>query len=84
MRPGIIVELQDADRSRLEAICAELNQSSDGPKDGTQKARHFATNQELLEAALAASREADNHPCLAVFFTNGSFDGVIGEFVEKA
>jgi len=70
----------EAERLDLVAICAELN-----PTPGeAPKARHFATNQELLEAALADSRNPDNRPCLAVFFSNGSFDGIIGEFVEQA
>jgi len=74
----------EAERLDLVAICAEINQAPGRTPDGLPRARHFATNQELLEAALVASRDTNNHPCLAVFFTNGSFDGIIGEFVEQA
>jgi hypothetical protein len=48
------------------------------------KARHFDSNQELLAAALEIARDPENQPGLAVFFTNGSFDGIIAEFAEKA
>jgi hypothetical protein len=48
------------------------------------KARHFDSNPELLAAALEIAREPENQPCLVVFFTNGSFDGIIAEFVAQA
>ncbi len=70
----------EAERLDLNAICTELNHAV----DDTTKARHFATNQELLVAVLAASTETSNRPALVVFFTNGSFDGIITEFVEQA
>ncbi|HNC24124.1 MAG TPA: Mur ligase family protein [Opitutaceae bacterium] len=43
-----------------------------------------ATNAELLERLIANTREAEGRPQLVVFFTNGSFDGIIGQYVERA
>ncbi|MBS0664581.1 MAG: Mur ligase [Verrucomicrobia bacterium] len=42
------------------------------------------TNRELLEQILANTRDAGSRPQLVVFFTNGSFDGIIGQYVERA
>ncbi|MFI5335179.1 MAG: UDP-N-acetylmuramate--L-alanine ligase, partial [Opitutales bacterium] len=39
------------------------------------------TNAGLLELLLAHTRTANDKPQLVVFFTNGSFDGIIGRFV---
>ncbi len=71
-----------AERLDLAAICAEINR--DAPPEAPAKARHFATNAAVLEAALAVARDPINQPVLAVFFTNGSFDGIIAEFVQQA
>ncbi len=69
-------------RLDLDVVCAEINSAS--APGAVAKALHFATNAELLEAALAVARDPLNQPLLAVFFTNGSFDGIITEFSEKA
>jgi UDP-N-acetylmuramate: L-alanyl-gamma-D-glutamyl-meso-diaminopimelate ligase len=69
----------ESERLDLNALCAQIN----GGANGMVKARHFAANQELLAAVLAAARET-GAPCLAVFFTNGSFDGIIAEFAREA
>ena len=42
------------------------------------------TNAELLEKLVAATRAESARPQLVVFFTNGSFDGIIGGFVRQA
>jgi len=39
------------------------------------------TNLELLDVMLAQVRAETKRPQLVVFFTNGSFDGIIGKFV---
>jgi UDP-N-acetylmuramate: L-alanyl-gamma-D-glutamyl-meso-diaminopimelate ligase len=39
------------------------------------------TNAALLEKILANIRAETDRPQLVVFFTNGSFDGIIGKFV---
>ena len=44
------------------------------------KARHFATNQQLLLDL--ESRLTDLHNAIVVFFSNGSFDGVPQKFSE--
>jgi UDP-N-acetylmuramate: L-alanyl-gamma-D-glutamyl-meso-diaminopimelate ligase len=74
----------EAERLDLNAICAEINQTPAQIPGTSPRARHFATNQDLFEALLAEAKNPENHPCLVVFFTNGSFDGIIGEFVEQA
>jgi UDP-N-acetylmuramate: L-alanyl-gamma-D-glutamyl-meso-diaminopimelate ligase len=66
-----------ADRLDLDAVCAEVNA-------GAPRARHYASNQAVLAAALAASQALGETPHAVVFFTNGSFDGIIGEFVKGA
>lgn len=42
------------------------------------------TNAELLEQLVAATRAETARPQLVVFFTNGSFDGIITGFVKQA
>ncbi len=42
------------------------------------------TNAELLEKLLATTRAEAAKPQLVVFFTNGSFDGIITGFVQRA
>jgi len=41
-------------------------------------------NAELLEKLIAATRAETTKPQLVVFFTNGSFDGIITGFVKQA
>jgi UDP-N-acetylmuramate: L-alanyl-gamma-D-glutamyl-meso-diaminopimelate ligase len=40
------------------------------------------TNEALLEKLLANSTTASDKPQLVVFFTNGSFGGIIDRYVE--
>lgn len=68
-----------AERLDLGAVCTEVNTVAKA-----QKARHYATNAEVLAAALEASKALGAMPHAVVFFTNGSFDGIIGEFVKRA
>jgi UDP-N-acetylmuramate: L-alanyl-gamma-D-glutamyl-meso-diaminopimelate ligase len=42
------------------------------------------TNRELLTRLIAGPLMPRNEPQVVVFFSNGSFDGIIGEFVEAA
>lgn len=42
------------------------------------------TNAELLEKMIANTRAETKKPQLVVFFTNGSFDGIITDFVRQA
>ena len=79
-----------AERLDLAAVCAAVNAgakravASDAPTASSAvKARHFATNREVLGAVLEASK-ALGAPHAVVFFTNGSFDGIVGEFVKGA
>jgi len=41
------------------------------------------TNAALLELLRANTRPTGDRPQLVVFFTNGSFDGIIGRYVES-
>jgi UDP-N-acetylmuramate: L-alanyl-gamma-D-glutamyl-meso-diaminopimelate ligase len=43
----------------------------------------FASNAELLTALQGAVAAKPQQPRLVVFFTNGSFDGIIGKFVKS-
>lgn len=45
-------------------------------------ARAFAANSALLEALLSSARGPQAKPRLVVFFTNGSFDGIIPKFAQ--
>jgi UDP-N-acetylmuramate: L-alanyl-gamma-D-glutamyl-meso-diaminopimelate ligase len=74
----------EAERLDLDAVCAAINADVAHLPGILAKARHFDTNAELLAAALEISRDSDHQPSLVVFFTNGSFDGIIAEFVEQA
>ena len=48
------------------------------------KAQAFETNAALLERLAAATLSAGGKPRVVVFFTNGSFDGIIGRYVTAA
>jgi hypothetical protein len=49
-------------------------------EEAGKKGYFFPTNSDL-ESFLAES--GSEQPCLVVFFSNGSFDGVIGRFAES-
>jgi len=69
-------KLSDAERLDLPKVVAELRSS------GVQ-ADHFPSNTALLEKL---SSDAFSHPGprVVAFFSNGSFDGIIGKFVRLA
>jgi len=90
---GFIDALAQADEvflgevSRTESLRAE--QRFDCEKviaalsERHRPARTAATNQDLLVALQSAIR-SDPRPRVVAFFTNGSFDGIIGRFVAEA
>jgi UDP-N-acetylmuramate: L-alanyl-gamma-D-glutamyl-meso-diaminopimelate ligase len=47
-------------------------------------ARQFASNAELHDALAADTLPAKGAPRVVVFFTNGSFDGIIGRYAASA
>jgi UDP-N-acetylmuramate: L-alanyl-gamma-D-glutamyl-meso-diaminopimelate ligase len=67
-------KLKEAERFDVEAVIQHLE---------TQGVHAFTaeTNSALLERLLLNTRAAKD-PQLVVFFTNGSFDGIIGKFVS--
>ena len=68
-------QLAESDRFDAEAIVAFLeSQGITG--------RTAATNDRLLEELIARTAKGDRQRRLVVFFTNGSFDGIIGRYVE--
>jgi len=71
-------------RLDLDAVCAAINAEVAHLPGVVAKARHFEANAEVLAAALEIARDPENQPGLAVFFTNGSFDGIIAEFTQQA
>jgi UDP-N-acetylmuramate: L-alanyl-gamma-D-glutamyl-meso-diaminopimelate ligase len=74
----------EAERLNLDAICAAINAEVAHYSGVVAKAQHFESNQAVLAAALEIARDPENRPALAVFFTNGSFDGIIAEFAQQA
>jgi UDP-N-acetylmuramate: L-alanyl-gamma-D-glutamyl-meso-diaminopimelate ligase len=68
-----------SERLDLDAVCVEINAGAQRPK-----AQHFASNADVLTAVLAKSKALGETPHVAVFFTNGSFDGIIGKFAREA
>ena len=67
-------KLKEGDRFDVEAVIQQLE--SQGVTACTAD-----TNAALLEKVLA-NTQAAKKPQLVVFFTNGSFDGIIGKFVQ--
>jgi UDP-N-acetylmuramate: L-alanyl-gamma-D-glutamyl-meso-diaminopimelate ligase len=47
-------------------------------------ARQFASNAALHEALAADTLPAGSSPRVVIFFTNGSFDGIIGRYAASA
>jgi UDP-N-acetylmuramate: L-alanyl-gamma-D-glutamyl-meso-diaminopimelate ligase len=72
-RPG---KLRDDERFDTEAVALELAGRG-------ISARAFPTNAGLLEALAAHTLPRGGAPRVVVFFTNGSFDGIIGGYVER-
>jgi len=47
-------------------------------------ARHFGSNADLHSALAAETLPARGQPRLVIFFSNGSFDGIIGKYASAA
>jgi UDP-N-acetylmuramate: L-alanyl-gamma-D-glutamyl-meso-diaminopimelate ligase len=70
-------KLKENDRFDAEAVSEHLE---------TQgiPAHTAPTNAELLQSLVATVLKPQDKPQVVVFFTNGSFDGIIQEFVKQA
>jgi len=69
-------KLKETERFDVEAVIQHLDLQG-------VHAYTAETNAALLEE-LVANTKAAKQPQLVVFFTNGSFDGIIGKFVASA
>jgi UDP-N-acetylmuramate: L-alanyl-gamma-D-glutamyl-meso-diaminopimelate ligase len=70
-------KLREDERFDAEAVARDLvGQGASG--------RSFSNNPELLEALVAHTLGPKNRPRVVVFFTNGSFDGIIGRYASAA
>jgi UDP-N-acetylmuramate: L-alanyl-gamma-D-glutamyl-meso-diaminopimelate ligase len=67
--------LREDERFDVEAVCQHLETQG-------VPAHAAVTNTELLEKMVASTRGGAGRPQLVVFFTNGSFDGIIAKFVQ--
>ena len=70
-------KLKEQDRFDAEAVSEHLETQGVG-------ARTAPTNADLLKALAAMVLKPQTKPQVVVFFTNGSFDGIIQEFVKQA
>jgi UDP-N-acetylmuramate: L-alanyl-gamma-D-glutamyl-meso-diaminopimelate ligase len=70
-------KLTASERFDTEAVAQHLN------TQGSQ-AHAFETNAALLESLSKATLPSSGRPRVVVFFTNGSFDGIIGRYVTAA
>ena len=70
-------KLAEADRFDVETVIEHLE------VQGIHAAT-APTNRELFTKLLAGPLMPGSEPQVVVFFSNGSFDGIIGEFVEAA
>jgi len=68
-------KLKEEERFDVEAVLQHLETQG-------VHAHTAATNAELL-GKLSTNTQAAKEPQLVVFFTNGSFDGIIGKFVKE-
>jgi UDP-N-acetylmuramate: L-alanyl-gamma-D-glutamyl-meso-diaminopimelate ligase len=69
--------LRDDERFDSEAVAENLEAQG-------INARQFASNAELHEALAADTLPARGSPRVVVFFSNGSFDGIIGKYAASA
>lgn len=69
-------KLSDDERLDLPSVVSQL-------REGNVTAEHFPSNAALLEK-LKADTSTSAHPRVVTFFSNGSFDGIIGSFVAAA
>jgi UDP-N-acetylmuramate: L-alanyl-gamma-D-glutamyl-meso-diaminopimelate ligase len=69
--------LADAERLNLQEVVGQLRAAGVG-------ARTFPSNGELLEGLMEATLSESAQSRVVTFFTNGSFDGIIGKFAAAA
>ncbi len=69
--------LRDDERFDSEAVAENLETQG-------VHARHFGSNAQLHDALAADTLPAKGKPRVVVFFTNGSFDGIIGKYAASA
>jgi UDP-N-acetylmuramate: L-alanyl-gamma-D-glutamyl-meso-diaminopimelate ligase len=70
-------KLKESERFDVEAVTEHLETQG-------VHAQTAATNEQLLEKLSRAALTSPEKPQVVVFFTNGSFDGIIAKFVEAA
>jgi len=70
-------KLKESERFDVEAVTEHLHTQG-------VTAHTAPTHAELLEKIRATVLKPQEKPQVVVFFTNGSFDGIIGKFVEAA
>jgi UDP-N-acetylmuramate: L-alanyl-gamma-D-glutamyl-meso-diaminopimelate ligase len=70
-------KLRADERLDLSAVVAELHA-------GGLAAEHFPDNRALLQKLVAETLPGDGAARVVVFFSNGSFDGIIGDYVGSA
>jgi UDP-N-acetylmuramate: L-alanyl-gamma-D-glutamyl-meso-diaminopimelate ligase len=68
--------LRDDERFDSEAVAEHLEAQGIG-------ARPFSSNAALLDALAADTLPARGKPRVVIFFTNGSFDGIIGRYAAS-
>ncbi|HEY1792953.1 MAG TPA: Mur ligase family protein [Opitutaceae bacterium] len=69
--------LRDEERFDAEAVAQNLEAQGVG-------AKHFASNEGLHDALVADTLRVKGSPRVVVFFSNGSFDGIISRFAAAA
>lgn len=67
----------ESERLNLSAVVAELRLAG-------VDARHYPSNTSLLNALMADTLGSESAGRVVVFFTNGSFDGIIASYVVAA
>jgi len=73
-RAGLV---RDEERFDAEAVAENLEAQG-------VSARHFGSNADLHSALAAETLPARGQPRLVIFFSNGSFDGIIGQYAAAA
>jgi UDP-N-acetylmuramate: L-alanyl-gamma-D-glutamyl-meso-diaminopimelate ligase len=70
-------KLREGERFDVGAVAAGLAAVG-------KKAAAFADNERLLERLMADTLPPGPRPRVVVFFSNGSFDGIMGRYVAAA
>jgi len=94
LQSGFMRALAQADEVYLGAVNRADKLKDDERFDGEAVAQHletqgvharwFTTNAGLLERLVADTLPAKDRPRVVVFFSNGSFDGIIGKYAAAA